>query len=205
MSIFIKKPEIEIDCDGVLANMDGAYNPYVKDIIPDFCEEKYIKEWNMPHVEAEYPEAFSRIQKLWTNPDFIYNLERYQGVEEGMKKLYNKVKDKAEIIVHTHIFEIGPVYESREKWLNDLRKDTDVDFIIDICTGEHKATRRSTKILIEDNVGNLRKSNAEYKIMIRRGHNRNYSEKDLGECKEGFVCNSFYDSVDIISKLLGCD
>ena len=63
MSIFIKKPEIEIDCDGVLANMDGAYNPYVKDIIPDFCEEKYIKEWNMPHVEAEYPEAFSRIQK----------------------------------------------------------------------------------------------------------------------------------------------
>ena len=139
----LRKPEIEIDCDGVLANMDGAYAPFVKDIIPDFSEEKYIREWNMPHVEAEYPEAFHRIQKLWTNPDFIYNLERYPGVEEGMKKLYNNVKDKAEIVLHTHIFDLGPVYESRAKWLNDLREDTDVDFIIDICTGAKKSIRQN--------------------------------------------------------------
>lgn len=39
MSDIVKK-KIEIDVDGVLANMDGSYAEYVKDIIPDFSEEK---------------------------------------------------------------------------------------------------------------------------------------------------------------------
>ena len=76
--------------------------------------------------------------------------------------------------------------------------------MIDICTGHCKKTRTDSYIVIEDNVRNLRNSNADYKILIRRGHNRNYSEKDLGTCKKGFVCNSFYDSVDIVKKILRC-
>ena len=56
-------------------------------------------------------------------------------------------------------------------------------------------------IIIEDNVGNLKKSNAEYKFLVRRGHNRNYTESDLGNCKKSFVCNSFYDCVDEIEKI----
>lgn len=201
----MSKANIEIDVDGVLANMDGSYAEHVKDIIPDFSEEKYITEWNMPYVEQNFPEAFKRISALWTNPSFIRSLERYPKVEEGMKKLYSSVKDKAEIIVHTHIFNPGAVFESRKSWLEDLRDETDVDFIIDICTGAIKKTRIDSKIVIEDNVFNLRKSNADYKILIRRGHNRKYNENDLGVCKKAFVCNSFYDSVDIVIKLLGCE
>lgn len=202
---YLKRLEIEIDCDGVLANMDGAYAPYVKDIIPDFSEEKYIREWNMPLVAQEYPEAYARIQKLWVDPVFISNLKRYSGVEDGLRNLYSSVKDKADIILHTHIFDTGAVYNSREKWLKDLRKETNVDFVIDISTGSNKGTRKTTDILVEDNVGNMQRSNADYKILIRRGHNRNYTEKDLGTCKQGFVCSSFYDSVDIIKKILRCD
>ena len=52
---------------------------------------------------------------------------------------------------------------------------------------------------------NLQKSNAEYKIIIRRGHNRKYNENDLGICKKSYVCNSFYDSVEIIKEILECN
>ncbi len=203
MGSTISKANIEIDVDGVLANMDGSYAEYVSDLIPDFSEEKYITEWNMPYVEQNFPEAFERISSLWTNPSFIRGLSRYPKVEDGMKKLYSSVKDKAEIIVHTHIFNPGAVFESRKSWLEDLRDDTGVDFIIDICTGSVKKTRTDSKIVIEDNVSNLRKSNAEYKILIRRGHNRKYNENDLGECKKSYVCSSFYDSVDIVKEILG--
>ena len=51
--------DIEVDVDGVLANMDGNYTPYVKHIIPDFTEEKYITEWSMPQVAKDYPEISS--------------------------------------------------------------------------------------------------------------------------------------------------
>jgi 5'(3')-deoxyribonucleotidase len=203
MSDIVKK-KIEIDVDGVLANMDGSYAEYVKDIIPDFSEEKYITEWNMPFVEQNYPEAFKRISSLWDNPTFIRDLPRYPKIEDGMIKLYNSVKGVADIIVHTHIFNPGAVFESRNSWLEDLREDTNVDFMIDICTGSCKKTRTDSYIVIEDNVRNLRNSNADYKILIRRGHNRNYSEKDLGSCKKSFVCNSFYDSVDIVKNILRC-
>ena len=53
---------IEIDTDGVLANMDGGYEPYLKRLIPDFTEEKYIDNWGMPKVQEICPEAFNVVQ-----------------------------------------------------------------------------------------------------------------------------------------------
>lgn len=201
--IFMKKlKEIEIDVDGVLANMDGEYENYLKDIIPDFTEEKYVTEWNMPFVKENFPKAFERVQRLYRDPEFIYNLKRFPKVEEGLINLGEVVKDKAEIIIHTHIFDIGSVYQSREKWLNDLREETGVDFQIEISTGQKKDTRKNTYIIIEDNVTNLQRSNAKYKFLIRRCHNRSYGVKDIGSCKKGFVCESFYDTVPIIKRIL---
>lgn len=200
-----KLREIEIDVDGVLANMDGEYEKYLKDIIPDFTEEKYVTEWNMPYVRENYPEAFARVQKLYIDPDFIYSLKRFPKVVEAMKNLGEVVKGKAEIIIHTHIFDVGSVYRSREQWLMDLREETGVDFQIEISTGQKKDTRKNTYIIIEDNVTNLQKSNAKYKFLIRRCHNRKYGVGDLGECEKAFVCDSFYDTVPIIKELLESD
>ena len=195
------KKQIEIDVDGVLANMDGAYAPYVCDIIPDFSEEKYIKEWNMPLVQKEFPEAFQRIKNLWINPNFIANLDRYPKIVEGLQKLSKIIDKNSEIVIHTHILNPGEVYESRENWLEELREDSGVDFDIEISTGKNKNTRKNSYIIIEDNVGNLKKSNAEYKFLVRRGHNKNYTESDLGNCKKSVVCNSFYDCVKKKKKI----
>ena len=87
-------------------------------------------------------------------------------------------------------------------WLKNLKKDTGVDFRIEISTDDTKKTRENSKFVIEDNVSNLRKSNADFKFLVRRGHNRNYQECDLGNCKKSYVVNSFYDAVKIIVDYL---
>lgn len=194
--------EIEIDVDGVLANMDGSYAPYVRQYIPDFSEDKYIKNWDMPEVKQDYPIVFEVIKSLWTNPEFIANLPRFEGVEDGMQKLGEIVKNKAKIVIHTHIFESTEVYNCRDKWLRDLQRDTQVPFEIEISVGKRKQVRKNTFILIEDNVFNLVKSNAKYKILIRRGHNRSYDETDLGDCIKSYLCYSFNESVEVVQEIL---
>lgn len=195
------KKIIEIDVDGVLADMDGAYEKYVKHLIPDFSEEKYVTDWNMPKVEKEYPEAYRIVRSLYSNPEFIGNLERFPKVVEGFQKLDKYVGNKADFVVHTHIIEEGEPSKSREDWLVNLRNDSKVDFKIDICTGINKKTRDGSFVVIEDNVTNLRKSTAPYKFLIRRCHNRKYGKESLGKYKEAYVCNSFYDCADIIKDI----
>ena len=79
--------EVEIDVDGVLANMDGSYGEYVKDLIPDFSEEKYIVNWNMPEVARDFPEAHKRIIALFSTPEFMRSIPRYEGIVEGLQRL----------------------------------------------------------------------------------------------------------------------
>lgn len=193
--------DIEVDVDGVLANMDGNYTPYIKHIIPDFTEEKYITEWSMPLVAKKFPDAFEIVKKLWVDADFIYSLPRFEKVLDGMKDLGNLCKNKAQIVIHTHLFDGGPVYDSRYKWLEELRQESNVDYTIDISVGDTKKTKLNSKVVIEDSVRNLQKSNADYKFLVRRCHNRNYTEKDLGSCKRSYVVDSFYDAVQQIKEI----
>jgi len=178
---------VEIDVDGVLADMDGSYAEYVKHIIPDFNEEKYIKDWGMPNVKETYPEAFSIIVGLYRNPDFIRNLPRYKGVEESLRSIYKEVEQrKGSIVIHTHIL-TPKCASAREEWLKELRRDTGVEFEIDICVGDKKKTRDNSLIVVEDNVKNLRNSQAPYKVLMRRGHNRFFTLEDIGDYEEGYI------------------
>lgn len=197
-----EKKNIVFDVDGVFADMDGSYDEYIKHIIPDYSEEKYITDWGMPIVAKNYPEAFEIVKSLWVSADFIGKLKRFPKVVEGLKDLENSIGKLANFIVHTHIYEEGEVFNSREKWLEDLREDSGMDFQIDISTGPNKSVKENTFILVEDCVANLQRSDAKYKILIRRCHNRNYSEKDLGKCKKSYVLPSFYDSVAVIKEIM---
>lgn len=192
--------EIEVDVDGVLADMDGAYGDYVKDLIPDWTEEKYVTGWNMPEVEKNYPEAYKRIRGLYSNSDFVYSLERYPNVVEGMKELKEILKGKGNTVVHTHIF-TDITYDSRYNWLVDLQRDSNYDFDIDICVGPQKSTRENSYVTIEDNILNLNKSNAEYKFLVRRCHNKEYGVNDIKNCKKAYVVDSFYSAVQEIRKI----
>ena len=82
-----EKKNIVFDVDGVFADMDGSYDKYIKHIIPDYSEEKYITDWGMPVVAKNYPEAFKIVQSLWVSADFIGKLNRFPKVVEGLKEL----------------------------------------------------------------------------------------------------------------------
>ena len=199
----IKGKDIEIDVDGVLADMDGSYTEYVKHLLPDFTEEKYVRNWGLPELKEAYPEVHKIITSLWVNADFYSDLPYFPKVVEGMQKLYEVSKGKANIVVHTHILNDELVYKSRENWLKRLQRDSGVPFKIEISFGDVKDTRDKSFIVIEDNVFNLQKSKADYKMLIRRWHNRDFDAKDVGECKGAFVFQSFYDSVFEVEKILG--
>jgi len=194
--------EIEIDVDGVLADMDGAYGHYVNHIIPNFNEEEHILNWGMPEVSAKYPEAFEIIKSLWTNPAFFTSLNTYPKVKEAIIKLGKIANNNANVVIHTHVFDGEGVYEKRYEWLETLKHETGVNFKTEISQGNIKSTRTNTDILIEDNVTNLYKSNAKYKILIRRGHNRSFNENDLGDAQQKFVVKDFYEAVEKIENIL---
>lgn len=195
--------EIEIDVDGVMADMDGNYAQYISDIIPDFTEETHIFEWGIPDIARDFPEAAKRITALYSDYNFIRNLPRYPGVEEGLNRLYNLIKSlgvKGKIVIHTHMRDEN-VAKARREWLEDLKQDTKVDFEIDICVGSQKNMRKNSLALIEDNVRNCSVSDARYKFLIRRGHNRKYNECDLGYCQQGFVSSDLLDAVIRLEEL----
>lgn len=193
--------EVEIDVDGVLADMDGSYGEYVKDIIPDFSEEKYIKEWNMPEIARDFPEAHKRIVSLYSTPEFMRNLPRYSGIIEGLQRLYALITPlNGVIVIHTHVKDYTCSLMRRE-WLEELRAESGVNFEIDISNGDLKNMRKGSLILIEDNVRNCRVSDAKYKFLVRRGHNRAYNECDLGGCSESYVVDSFLSAVEQIEEI----
>ena len=172
--------EIEVDVDGVLADMDGSYYEHVKHIIPNFSEEEHILDWGIPNIKEEYPEAYRIIFALFENPKHIRGLKRYPGVNKFIRDLYKLVtRYNGTICIHTHIFTEECAIE-RRNWLEDLKQDTNTDFKIDICVGANKGTRSNSLAVIEDNAKNLSLSNSPNKFMINRGHNRNKTSKDVG-------------------------
>jgi 5'(3')-deoxyribonucleotidase len=192
--------EIEIDVDGVLADMDGSYGPYVKHIIPDFSEEKHILNWGVPEIKDKYPEAYQIIKSLWSNPDFVMSLPRYPRVAEAIIKLDKLIKGKGRIVIHTHVF-TKEVHDMRYKWLEILKEETGVDFEIQISLGDKKHKRTNTFILIEDNVNNSKNSSALYKFLIRRGHNRIFNKDALGEANGRYIANDIYEAVEKIEEI----
>lgn len=191
-----RRRKVEIDVDGVLANMDGAYANHIKHLIPDFSESKYVKSWNMQEIGDVSPEALSIIKNLWVTPDFIGGLHRFPGVEEGMKIL-NAIPN-LDIVVHTHILDNDDVVKRRYQWVKKLEKDIGGNFTIDICVGASKTMRTDTYYIIEDNVRNLNNSSAKVKFLVRRCHNRNFNEDDIGNCELAKVVKSFNNAAHLI-------
>lgn len=193
---------VEIDVDGVLANMDESYGPYIEHIVPNFSEEEHITDWGIPYLQENYPEASKIIRGLYVNPEFIRGLPRYENIEKYLNRIYNVVNSyNGKTVVHTHI--LSPECEQpRELWLKELKRDSEVDFEIDICVGAKKKTRVNSLIVVEDNISNLKKSSAPYKILMRRGHNRNYGLNDIGAYEQGYIVEDLSNVANIIEKIL---
>lgn len=191
-----KYKRAEIDVDGVLANLDGSYAPYVRKYIPDFSEAKYVHSWGMENIYEISKEAYDTIHKLWIDPKFMGRLPRFPRVKEGFA-LLNAVPN-LEIVIHTHLLTDGPVVEARERWIKMLEKEVGGKFTIDICCGKSKQMMTDSEFVVEDSVRNLNASFAPKKFLVRRCHNASFSIKDIRSVKESYIVPDFYTAASII-------
>lgn len=191
-----RKRRVEIDVDGVLANMDGSYEPYLRPFIPDFTEDKYIRQWNMADVGHVSPKALEKIRELWVDPEFLRSLPRFENVVEGLR-LLDSIPN-LEIVIHTHIKGNADAIAARYEWIKALEKDVGGNFTIDICAGEFKQMRTDTYYIIEDNVRNLNNSPAKVKFLVRRCHNRAFTVDDIVINQAADVVDSFYEAAKTI-------
>lgn len=191
---------LEFDTDGVLADIYTSLTPHLTDIIPDFSEDTHIQNWTMSNIKEEYPLAYTRIMSLFTTPKFIAGLPRYAKVLEALHLLRHALDSREyQVSINTHIMDASCVI-SRDTWLRDLRQDANMDFNIIISQEDIKRMQPDSYILVEDSVENCRRSNATYKFLVRRGHNRGYTEKDLGVCEAAYVVPDFYTAVEIMCE-----
>ena len=115
--------------------------------------------------------------------------------EENKKILLQELSAKVEY--ENKIFDIDYISSYQEIKLDDFT----INYTIDISVGNTKKTKSNSKVVIEDSVRNLQRSNADYKFLVRRCHNRNYNENDLGSCKKSYVVDSFFDAVQQIKEI----
>lgn len=191
---------IEIDVDGVLGNIHGSLGPYLTDIYPGFDGDKHITSWGMKELNDINTSLRPRILKLFNNPEFILNMPVFDGVPKALNSL-KKAADKAgfEIIINSNSYK--PCIAAKKKWLQKLLSKASVEILCRVTSDSVKSMLDSY-VVVEDNPDNLKASKAPYKILIRRGHNRFASLKDLGEFKKAFICNDFVDAEKIIESII---
>lgn len=192
----MKRRIIEVDVDGVLANIHQSINPYMQSIYEGFDGDKHIESWGMQELDKLDERLRSSILKLFGEPEFIGNLKEYDGIVDSLKRLDDFCKSRGlQMIINTAVFK--GCADARIQWLDNLLKKASIDCGVIVSNGGKKKMLNSL-VCIEDNVDNLRKSEALIKVLIRRGHNRGYSHKDIGGNSMKLIFSSFNNAVDYI-------
>lgn len=187
--------KILLDVDGVIVNLDGSYTPYVKHIIPDFSEEKYIVEWNMPQIRDNWPEVYDIIKSLWASKEFMEKVRPFPMALEALEILGKLEKEgKIKILIHTAVAN-DEIKEVRENYIKKLCGYAQHNFEYDISIGLNKPTYDGFDMIIEDSEPNLKKSTAPYKVIVSRGNNRFTTFFKIRPYKEAFRCESLYSFV----------
>lgn len=185
--------KIEIDVDGVLANL--VDNPIIRErvrtVYPEYtaaCVTKYdfsdLKEVNI--------DAYNIIFASFKDVDYMSSLPLFDGVIEGLQRLHNL---PVKMHVHTLIKGSMENVRGREAWLNQLTQYVPFDYTVDYLT---KNMFNDTDILIEDCPANIEASNAKIKILIQHNYNKDYAET----CRDVIVAQDFNHATRIIEELV---
>lgn len=167
---------MEIDVDGVIADIHNGLNSYVsKKFGIDFSGERDIHTWGMKELD---PDVRKYVLQLFNSPEFIGNLKYLDCSLEALiliDIMLRKLGGK--IVLNTNIN--SACKEAREDWLKTLIKTSGIKAECITDSNPVKNMLKDSYIVVEDNAENLRNSNAPYKFLIRRGHNRSVTVEDL--------------------------
>ena len=189
-----KKIKIEIDVDGVLADLlnNKELKNMLSDVYPDYTEE-CIEEYDFANIKRNNPIAAQIIRDSFSNASYMRKVPVYSGVTEGFNRLAQI--SNLDICIHTLVFGGYDVIKARKDWLEELEHSANVRYQIDHTK---KIMFNDSHIVIEDSPGNLDNSNAAIKILIAHGYNKKYAE----EHPEIFVADDFNHATKIIASLI---
>lgn len=202
---------VEVDVDGVLANMMGGLTPFMQQYIPDFDVDKYVRDWNFTDIEKASREAYAVAWELLSDPAFIRGLDAFPNAYRGMDTLLGflghpdmQKKGSPLVVIHTHIpprdsFASDPLLAAkmRADWCQRFlgpNANGRVAVIVDTGRDKERLTSRPCLALFEDNTLAMNGSVAEHRYLIRNPHTQHL---DLGWNDElgCTVVDSFYDGV----------
>lgn len=189
-----KKIKIEIDVDGVLADLlnNAELKKMLSDVYPDYTED-CIEEYDFANIKRSNPIAAQIIRDSFSNASYMRTVPVYDGVTEGFNRLAQL--SNLDICIHTLVFGGYDVIKARKDWLEELEHSANVRYQIDHTK---KIMFNDSHIVIEDSPGNLDNSNAAIKILIAHGYNKKYAE----EHPEIFVADDFNHATKIIASLI---
>jgi 5'(3')-deoxyribonucleotidase len=188
------KRKIEIDVDGVLANLldNNELKTMLADAYPGYSEE-CILEYDFANIHASHPIAAQIIRNSFSDAEYMRNLPAYDGVVEGFEIL--ATIPEIDVCIHTLVTGGYDVIKARKEWIEELNHKNIVRYQID----HHKKNMfTDSYIVVEDAPENLERSNAIHKILISHGYNKKYAE----EHPEIHVVNSFYEAAKVIATLV---
>lgn len=194
------KKIVELDVDGVIGDLYSPIEKIIRTEFPDknFRFEKDVKSFGMKGVD---PKIKKRIFELFKDPEIIKNEPLYSGCKTFLKKLYAiSKKNNFDIVIHTHMLD-KYVAEARKTWLESLITSLRLDGVkVVIDCGKEKNMFKGTYYVVEDCIENLKKSDAQIKILLDRPHNNEKTNAGLLDGLICYRCNSYSDILDILSE-----
>jgi 5'(3')-deoxyribonucleotidase len=199
MEVFcLNRNIVEVDIDGVIADIHGALGAQLTDIMEDFVGDHHVHSWDMKELNELDERLRPRILELFGTPEFIGGLNPFVGAFDSLVALVNYAKENGlEVVINTNVF-TGCI-PAREAWLDRWFEIHGINLKYAVTSVKSKAMMNSL-VIIEDNIENIRNSSAPYKFLVRRGHNRLFVQEDFGVCVEGIIVDSFSDAVVHVTK-----
>lgn len=177
---FIKLKFVEIDADGVLLQTHTYMNNFLQQYYQGFDGERDIYSWGMRELDELNPELRPAIIRLFNDAFFMGSIPFYSCADAAMSLIIKSCIKAGNIvpIIHTHCS--TAVAKSRYDYLYSWLVNCKFPAALIVDTDEHKISLPGNILMtIEDNVTNLKNSNAKYKCLVSRGHNRFASPQDL--------------------------
>ncbi|MNL91106.1 5' nucleotidase, deoxy (Pyrimidine), cytosolic type C protein (NT5C) [compost metagenome] len=191
---------IELDVDGVVLDIHNYIGSYVGHLVPNFIGDEQISSWGMSELTAIHPELRGTIFKLFKDPRFMGSIPLFRDTIPSLRALYDLCSIKGlSICFNTNVD--SQCVGVRNNTLDSIIKVTCMEANKVIQCNKDKVMLNSL-VCVEDNAENLRKSSAPIKFLIRRGHNRTTTLKDIGKYEKGFIVPSMYHVVLKLTKIL---
>lgn len=195
-----KNRAIVVDFDGVLGNIHQHLNHYLSTPEHPFDGDHDIYSWSMKELA---PVCRRKIFGLFADPRFMSTVPLFPQAIPALQILSELSSRLAvPLLIQTSVCS-AEVGEARKHQLMNLRASLNINFEILVNIDQNKNGQKvpiSAVALFEDKPENLKQSNALFKVLIRRGHNRSCQIQDLGPATCRYIAHDILEGAHMVQN-----